>query len=151
MGFWQDKLEDYGPGASGALFGAGWWFWVDAIVCSHHKVPAGDYVPGFIATLALIMINCVRRDELQEYDPFDDGSDCRSRSWLFVSYVVSFSSVVAAVWVLVQNYATNPEIKGDEIWPGVAGVIQCTLILASGLIFWLSRSPAGGGGAYGGY
>lgn len=29
---------------------------------------------------------------------------CRSRFWLFLSYVVSFGSVVGAVWVLMQHY-----------------------------------------------
>ncbi len=44
------------------------------------------------------------REELADYDPFDDGSYCRSRFWLFVSYVVSFGSIVGAVWVLLQHY-----------------------------------------------
>ena len=29
---------------------------------------------------------------------------CRSRFWLFISYVVSFGAVVGAVWVLLQHY-----------------------------------------------
>ena len=36
-----------------------------------------QYLPGIIATLALIMINLIRRDELAELDPFDDASYCR--------------------------------------------------------------------------
>jgi hypothetical protein len=108
-----------------------------------------QYIPGIVATLALLMINCVRRDDLQgaggglwgwatrstggqhgkeavqtddrltnrranrrppqpnpppDYDPFDDGGFCRSRFWLFISYMVSFASLVGAVWVLAQHY-----------------------------------------------
>jgi len=37
--FWEEKAKSYGPIASGALFGAGWWFWVDAVVCTAHKIP----------------------------------------------------------------------------------------------------------------
>lgn len=37
--FWEDKAKSYGPMISGALFGAGWWFWVDAVACSASKVP----------------------------------------------------------------------------------------------------------------
>ena len=48
------------------------------------------------------------REELAEYDPFDDGSYCRSRFWLFVSYMVSFASIVGAVWVLLQHYGACP-------------------------------------------
>lgn len=33
------QAKSYGPVASGALFGAGWWFWVDAVVCTSHKIP----------------------------------------------------------------------------------------------------------------
>ncbi len=61
------------------------------------------------------------REELETYDAFDEGVFCRSRSWLFISYVVSFASVIAAVWVLLQGYAL-----GDvpSVWPGAAGVLQ---------------------------
>jgi hypothetical protein len=35
-----------GPGVAGAVFGAGWWFWVDAVVCSAAAVPFLHYLPG---------------------------------------------------------------------------------------------------------
>jgi hypothetical protein len=40
------QAKSYGPIASGALFGAGWWFWVDAVVCTSHKIPF-DQVNSF--------------------------------------------------------------------------------------------------------
>lgn len=64
----------------------------------------------------------MRRDELEEYDPFDEGVFCRSRFWLFISYVVSFASVVGAVWVLLGHYALNPDVT--TVWPGIAGLLQ---------------------------
>jgi hypothetical protein len=39
------QAKSYGPIASGALFGAGWWFWVDAVVCTSNKIPF-DQVGG---------------------------------------------------------------------------------------------------------
>lgn len=36
----------FGPGVAGAVFGTGWWFWVDAVVCSSVKVPFLHYLPG---------------------------------------------------------------------------------------------------------
>ena len=63
---------------AGALFGAGWWFWLDACTLAIHRVPFDQYLPGIIATLALVMINLIRKDELAELDPFDDASYCRS-------------------------------------------------------------------------
>lgn len=44
--------------------------------------------------------------------------------------------------------AMNPEMQG-VVWPGVAGIFQVTCILASGLVFFVSRTPADGG--YAGY
>lgn len=35
-----------GPGIAGAVFGAGWWFWVDAVVCSAVKISFLHYLPG---------------------------------------------------------------------------------------------------------
>lgn len=36
----------FGPGVAGAVFGAGWWFWIDAVVCSSVKVSFIHYLPG---------------------------------------------------------------------------------------------------------
>ena len=33
------QAREYGPGMSGALFGAGWWFWVDACAASGVNIP----------------------------------------------------------------------------------------------------------------
>jgi hypothetical protein len=38
--------EIAGPGVAGAVFGAGWWFWVDAVVCSSVKISFLHYLPG---------------------------------------------------------------------------------------------------------
>lgn len=38
------------------LFGAGWWFWVDAVACSSVKIPFAQYLPGLVATFALVMV-----------------------------------------------------------------------------------------------
>lgn len=89
----------------------------------------------------------LRRDELLDYDPFDEGLYCRARLWLFMAYVVSFGSVAGSVWVLLQAYALNP--TAASAWPGVAGLFQVTLILGSALTFFVSRTPAGeSSGAY---
>lgn len=37
--FCRSKSEKYGPGLSGALFGVGVWFWLDAVAISPIKVP----------------------------------------------------------------------------------------------------------------
>ena len=35
----------FGHGVAGAVFGAGWWFWIDAVVCSSVKVSFVHYLP----------------------------------------------------------------------------------------------------------
>ncbi|KAA8538558.1 hypothetical protein F0562_028248 [Nyssa sinensis] len=62
----------FGPGVAGAVFGAGWWFWVDAVVCSSVKVSFVHYLPGIFASLAALMFNSVRREDI-DYSPYEDG------------------------------------------------------------------------------
>ena len=62
---------------TGALFGAAWWCIVDAIAYSKAVLSEGfpwTYVlPGVAATLALIFMNLISRDELAEMS--DDSSE----------------------------------------------------------------------------
>ena len=96
----------------------------------------------------LLMLYCKatgfvpHREDLDEYDTFDDGVYCRSRSWLFLAYIVSFGAIMGSVAVLLQSYALNDAV--DVVWPGVAGLFQVTLILAAGLLLFVSRTPADG-------
>ncbi|PKU79898.1 transmembrane protein 50 homolog [Dendrobium catenatum] len=130
--------EIFGPGAAGAVFSAGWWFWVDAVICSDVKISFLHYLPGIFASLAALMFNCVRKEEIayDYYSPYGE-SDWRLKLWLFLAYVISFVSLAAAVGLLVQDALTD---KGHSLWAGVAGVLQCVLILISGLIYWTCHS-----------
>lgn len=98
-------------------------------------------------SFSLLLFICCR-DELLEYDAFDEGVFCRSRFWLFISYVVSFAAIVGSVWVLLQDYALNPDVSNP--WPGVAGLCQVIFILGSALLFFVSRTPTETDN-YGGY
>ena len=89
------------------------------------------------------------RDDLSEgYDyNYDEGIYCRARSWLFLSYCISFGAVVGAVWVLLHDINLKSE-TGVSAWPGVAGLFQVALILGSALLFFVSRTPAEGSASY---
>ncbi|KAI7745876.1 hypothetical protein M8C21_007297 [Ambrosia artemisiifolia] len=142
----------FGPGVAGAVFGAGWWFWVDAVVCSSVQVSFLHYLPGIFASLAALMFNCVRREDI-DYSPYEEGewrNFYRGRMavmgiwdlqmlklWLFLAYVVSFVSLAASVGLLIQD-SLVPE--GPSAWTGTAGVLQCVLVLISGLVYWTSHS-----------
>lgn len=98
--------EIMGPGVAGAVFGAGWWFWVDAVVCSSVKVSFLHYLPGNVplttltlllslgfrififfsisgifASLAALMFNCVKKEDISYdyYSPYGE-SEWRSNS-----------------------------------------------------------------------
>ncbi|XP_010277682.1 PREDICTED: transmembrane protein 50 homolog isoform X1 [Nelumbo nucifera] len=114
----------FGPGFAGAVFGAGWWFWVDAVVCSSVKVGFVHYLPGIFASLAALMFNCVKRDDI-DYSPYEEG-EWRLKLWLFLAYVVSFVSLAASVGLLVQDALVK---SGPSAWTGTAGVLQCVLVL----------------------
>mmetsp|Transcript_5419 Transcript_5419/g.15078 ORF Transcript_5419/g.15078 Transcript_5419/m.15078 type:complete len:168 (-) Transcript_5419:55-558(-) len=135
---WEDVAPKYGPGVAGALFGAGWWFFLDAIIYSSQThqstIPGVLCVPGIIATVALVMINMIRREDIRGQGSFDEGNLCRSKFWLFLSYCVSFSAVVVAVWLLIGHSGDNSE------WSCVAALFQVCFILGSALTFFLSRS-----------
>ncbi|KAK8507705.1 hypothetical protein V6N13_025360 [Hibiscus sabdariffa] len=124
----------FGPGIAGAVFGAGWWFWVDAVVCDAVTVSFVHYLPGIFASIAALMFNCVRKDDI-DYSPYDD-SEWRLKLWLFVAYVVSFVSLAASVGLLIQDSVVN---SGPSVWTGIAGVLQCVFVLISGLIYWTSH------------
>ncbi|TXG52900.1 hypothetical protein EZV62_022069 [Acer yangbiense] len=50
----------FGPGVAGAVFGAGWWLWIDAVVCSSVKISFLHYLPGTLSPplcLALCNVN----------------------------------------------------------------------------------------------
>nr|VDC71471.1 unnamed protein product [Brassica rapa] len=125
----------FGPGFSGAVFGTGWWFWVDAVVCSSIQVPFLHYLPGIFASLGALMFNCVRKEDI-DYSPYDEG-EWRLKLWLFIAYVVAFVSLAASVGLLIQDSVVK---TGPSTWTGVAGVFQCVFVLISGLMYWTSHS-----------
>ena len=102
------------------------------------QTPALWYLPGFLATLALLMVNAVRREELG-YDP--DGLESRKRAWLLVSYLVSFGAVGWSIAGLIVYFNKD----GHDAATGAAGVVQTVLIVGSALLYWVTRGAAGGG------
>ena len=66
--------------SAGAFFGAAWWVLADAVVYSKAilgaNVPWTYFIPGVAATLALILMNLVSREELHEIseDSYEEGA-----------------------------------------------------------------------------
>jgi hypothetical protein len=66
-----DFLTSQGPTISGALFGAAWWFFADAIVYSKlvlgTDITATVFAPGIVATAAFLMMSCAERGSSGAY------------------------------------------------------------------------------------
>lgn len=136
--YYQELLQSWGPALAGALFGAGWWCWADALVYQKAVVgqdPPFKYNwPGIVATLAMVMINMLPRRDLAD-EGREEGEEFRARLWLFISFLIAAGAVAGSVAVLV-----SASQQADMVSVGVGSVLQCGLILAGSILFWAFRS-----------
>lgn len=134
-----EAVQPYGMLSAGALFGAGWWCWCDVIVRSslvqQSAVGFVYYIPGIVATLAVILMSLLRRDDADYVGYGDEGDQCRNKCGLFLAYCCSFGSIAGAVVVLLML-----KQQGGDIMIGVGSVCQTAILCLSGLITWLSKS-----------
>ena len=66
------------------------------------------------------------------------GSNLGARLWLMPAFVVSFTSLVAATWILFSDYVLR---TGDHpVWPGVALFLTNFIIFASSCIYKFGRT-----------
>eukprot|EP00879_Flechtneria_rotunda_P003573 GHRR01003807.1.p1 GENE.GHRR01003807.1~~GHRR01003807.1.p1 ORF type:complete len:150 (+),score=26.83 GHRR01003807.1:264-713(+) len=137
-------LQPYGMLAAGALFGAGWWCWCDVILRStlvmHQQVSAAYYIPGIVATIAVLLMACIRRDDSDYISYDDDGQECRAKCGLFVAYVAAFGSIASAVVILLLIRQ-----QGGDLNIGIGAVCQTAVICLSGLLTWLTKSSDSSG------
>jgi hypothetical protein len=56
-----------------------------------------------------------------------DSELTRVRVWLFVSFVIAFGGIIAAVWIACANWFVNEQAPLTH-WPGVALILQNVLI-----------------------
>ena len=88
--WWREQAVEWSPGIAGAIFGAAWWAWADAIVyekaIEHHSPPFKYNWPGIIATLALIFINLISRADLRDIaDSGEEGSNVSClKTWKYI-------------------------------------------------------------------
>ena len=145
----SSKPREYSPGIAGALFGAGWWMWLDVFVHSavvdHNRVPITYHIPGWVATVALVIMNITSRSELAESDDYytEDNYTGRAKFLLFVSYLTAFAAVAGSVAVLISCVQQQSLVEC-----GVGSVVQCGLVLLSGLLLWAFRTSDSSGYGY---
>lgn len=135
-----EAVQPYGMLTAGALFGAGWWAWGDVIVraslVQHNTVGFVYYIPGLVATFAVLLMSLIRRDTDSDYVGYgDEGDQCRNKCGLFLAYCCAFGSIAGAVVVLLML-----KQQGGDLMIGVGSVCQTAILCLSGLITWLCKS-----------
>eukprot|EP01121_Diplochlamys_sp_Union-15-3_P019891 TRINITY_DN75_c0_g1_i4.p1 TRINITY_DN75_c0_g1~~TRINITY_DN75_c0_g1_i4.p1 ORF type:complete len:149 (+),score=23.77 TRINITY_DN75_c0_g1_i4:60-506(+) len=136
---------------SGVLFAISWWVWIDAnayhnTIKDPIRISFGHWVPGIVATIALVMINAVSWTDLQGFGlgSIDDDVQKRARIWLFVSFTVGFGCLIASIWLGIDHwFIPENRDKNDRytIWPGVALILQNAFILLSAVLYRFSKWP----------
>ena len=144
----SDGLRSQAHTASGALFAAGWWVFGDAVLTLPHApgtpVPTPPFMrwaPGLLATLAAVLMASVGAASGGE--AFSEGVQSTGGSVaLFGAFCAAFAAVVGGAGTVIALHGA---------WLGVATVLQCVLLLGSGLAAFVASSEEGGGGGWGSY
>ena len=93
------------------------------------------WAPGILQTAALVMLNALNWEAVSEDTLGDASVALRARLWVTVCFVVMFTALGGAIWILVENAADERAWKGA----GPAVVAQNACIFAGSLIFRASR------------
>ncbi|KAJ3275742.1 hypothetical protein HDV01_007209 [Terramyces sp. JEL0728] len=135
---------------SGFLFALGWWLFIDGAVFNAYKYdPAQnmatlsfeDWLPGFLSTLALIIVNVIDREMLMADDSAFEGNHVamKARGCAFSGITMALGSVGGALAILSLKYII-PGLKGDAIYLGYCIAVQNVLIFASSMTLWFGRN-----------
>jgi hypothetical protein len=61
--------------------------------------------------------------------------------WLFTGFVLGFAAMIAAVWLMVEEFHEKPE-------PGIALLLQNIMILLASLLYKFGRTDEAFGGGF---
>lgn len=79
-------------------------------------------MPGLLQTLSLVMVNVLNWGLLSEDSSFDmDNSAALAKCWVFGAFVVAFSGIIGAVWILIDESSKEDDVP---MWPAVAGCVR---------------------------
>ncbi|KAI8473439.1 MAG: hypothetical protein J3K34DRAFT_457288 [Monoraphidium minutum] len=135
-------VQPYGVVAAGAMCGAGWWVFLDALVYSGHTAAPFAWwycTPLALAMLGVLLLGSVGREEDGGYYG-DEGEACRGKCVLFLAYVIAFGSIGLGTTLLLVD-----KQRGADLWPAASATLSATVLSASGLLLWLSRNSEDSG------
>ncbi|XP_055382723.1 transmembrane protein 50B [Condylostylus longicornis] len=119
---------------AGLLFFTGWWLLIDVLASTpKSEINTGQAFIGVFGTLSFIMVNSVRKSHINQNSSVSRGR--MAMLWLLVGFILGFASVIASVWVMIDDTTR----KHGKVWPGVAILLQNVLILVATLIYKFGR------------
>ncbi|XP_043650726.1 transmembrane protein 50A [Drosophila teissieri] len=142
-----DKVADYFTGEAsrnrntsiiaGILFFAGWWVLIDAMsIDLKHQITTGHVFIGIFGTISFCMVNAVKGEHISEENSSESGARI-AKIWLLVGFLMGFASIIAAIWVMIDDFINNEKKEG---WFGVALLMQNVFILFASLIYKFGRN-----------
>ncbi|KAI9318479.1 hypothetical protein BX666DRAFT_1855045 [Dichotomocladium elegans] len=137
------KGRQFGVYLSGMLFAVAWWLFIDAVTfsckLSDRTVYIGfeDWAPGIITTLGMITICLIDKEALR--GSYGDGPSPVARLFLFLGFTMLAGGFAGSVSVLVVKYEAE-DLGLAQTYAGYGIVAQCTLIMISTAILWVSQS-----------
>lgn len=128
---------------AGLLFGIGWLLWIDGVAfvgTEYDKAVSGaHYIPGFMSTIALFMLNLISWEAVSEsYSLMEDGGGAFAKCWVFFAFCLSFAGVIGAIWILVAEM-NHPDWEAGSVSVAVRGLLQNLMIFGSSLLFRIAR------------
>jgi len=140
------------PLVAGMVFGIGWWCFISAHIVQAHgdgtqpfvpPVLGWYYIPGIVASFALVMTNIVDVKSLNGNSFMaiaSPGVAVRIRAWLFLSFALHFGSMIAGCWIMAATFLPPMAPADYHSWPGIALLLQTVLIFISSMIMLWTKS-----------
>ncbi|EDV38955.1 uncharacterized protein Dana_GF24739 [Drosophila ananassae] len=123
---------------AGLLFFVGWWILIDAMsIDGKHQITTGHVFIGIFGTISFCMVNVVKGEHISEEHNSSESGARIAKIWLLVGFFMGFASIIAAVWVMIDDFINNDKKDG---WFGVALLLQNVFILFASLIYKFGRN-----------
>ena len=100
------------------------------------------YLPGLAATFGLIIVNMIPIDVITGESYYDGATLAARRTCLFISFVFSFGSLIASIWIMVAGFLNDNAVKNK--FPGISIFLQNLFIFLSAMLFKFGRAQTDG-------
>ncbi|KAI6202787.1 hypothetical protein M3Y94_00480600 [Aphelenchoides besseyi] len=119
------------------FFSLGIWLYIDTAASTGKADWNNVYVLVTIAScIAMFMVNAVSNVHLQE--SYASEPNPGARLWMMFAFILSFSSLVAALWLMFSDYVLRQ--GNDPKWPGVSLFLNNFLIFCASLVYKFGRT-----------